>query len=132
MRGPGARLHSRQLEGCAVPRWDRLIVTRPAVVLGSAQRLGVLDESRATNAGIDIVVRNSGGGAVWLDPVDSHWIDVTIGADDPRWLADIGAAFGWLGAVFVAALGELGVGASGHHGRSSATGRAGLGGSIAR
>jgi len=117
-RGPGVRLHSRQLKGCSVPRWDRLVVTRPTVVLGSAQRTGVVDVARAESAGIDVVVRNSGGGAVWLDPVNSHWIDVTIGSEDPRWHTDIGAAFDWLGKMFVAALGDLGVAATAHQGRA--------------
>jgi len=117
-RGPGVQLHSRRLDHCNVPSWDRLTVTRPTVVLGSAQHLGIVSQSMAAAAEVDIVIRNSGGGAVWLDPFDSHWIDVTIDSDDPRWQSDIGVAFAWLGNVFVAALRDLGVNATAHHGRA--------------
>jgi len=119
MRGRAVQLHSRHLDHCTVPSWDRLSVTRPTVVVGSAQRLDVVSQSRAAGAEVDVVVRNSGGGAVWLDPIDSHWIDVTIASNDPRWQSDIGLAFAWLGDVFVAALRDIGVNATAHRGKAA-------------
>ena len=60
-------------------------VDRPAIVLGSAQRNDVVDEARAEQAGIDVVRRRSGGGAVLLRPAEQIWIDFLIPAGDRLW-----------------------------------------------
>jgi len=86
--------------------------TVPALVLGSAQRIGV-----ASRPGIEVVRRRSGGGAVLVAPGDVLWIDVVLPVGDPLWDDDVGRAFGWLGDVWSAALAELGAPTTVHRGR---------------
>jgi len=83
-------------------------VTRPAVVLGSTQRLEVVDGAAAAAAGTEVARRRSGGGAVHLRPGEATWIDVVLPATDPRWVADVGRSFAWLGAAWARVLEELG------------------------
>ena len=83
-------------------------VLRPAVALGSTQRLDVVDAVRAEAAGVEVVRRRSGGGAVWLAPSQVTWVDVVLPAGDPRWVDDVGQAAAWLGRAWVAVLEDLG------------------------
>ena len=92
-------------------------VTGPTLVLGSAQPDAVVDADAAAAAGISVVRRRSGGGAVWLDPQSITWLDVTIPAGDPLWDHDVGRAFWWLGDVWADVLRSLGhADATVHHG----------------
>ncbi|MEQ1787177.1 MAG: hypothetical protein ABL966_09005, partial [Acidimicrobiales bacterium] len=88
--------------------------TAPALVLGSAQRDDDVDRAACAEAGIDVVRRRSGGGAVLVVPGDVLWVDLVLPAGDPLWEADVGRAFGWVGEAWVAALAELGVTAAAH------------------
>ena len=83
--------------------------TGPAVVLGSTQPAAIVDRAAADAAGLSVVRRRSGGGAVLVTPDDPVWIDVWVPADDIRWSADVTRAFAWLGQVWAAALGDLGL-----------------------
>jgi len=83
--------------------------TRTAVVVGSTQPVDVVDAEVARRAGIDIVRRRSGGGAVLVTPDDPVWVDVWLPAGDPRWSTDVTAAFGWVGTAWAAALERLGL-----------------------
>jgi hypothetical protein len=44
------------------------------------------------------------------------WVDVVIPPTDDLWVDDVGRSFAWLGAAWVAALAELGVGGRAHEG----------------
>jgi lipoate-protein ligase A len=90
--------------------------TAPALVLGSAQRPEVVDVAACERAGVAVVRRRSGGGAVLVEPGALLWVDVIVPAGDPLWVGDVGRAFLWLGETWRAALGELGVAASVHDG----------------
>lgn len=81
-------------------RVEVLVPTVPAVVLGSTQA------APAGSAGIEVVRRRSGGGAVLVTPGDPLWVDVDLPAGDPLWSDDVGASFGWLGAAWAEALGS--------------------------
>jgi lipoate-protein ligase A len=83
-----------------------LEATGPALVLGSTQPESVVVGDAA---GIDVVRRRSGGGAVLVEPDRVAWIDVAIGRDDPLWDDDVGVAFHWLGRVWAGALEALGL-----------------------
>ena len=76
-----------------------LEVTEPAVVLGSTQPDSVLVP------GTPAVRRRSGGGAVLVEPGALVWVDVLVPAGDPLWEVDVGRAFAWLGATWMAAVG---------------------------
>jgi len=94
-------------------------IDRPTLVLGSTQPSAVVDHGRAEAAGVEIVRRRSGGGAVLLEPGETVWADVFIPADDPLAVADVGRAFAWVGQAWARALGDVGVhpGVSVHEGR---------------
>ncbi|GEM_PF-77224 len=100
--GLGPRLAS------AVGRGARAVsVLEPtdrAVVVGSAQPLAHVDLARCSAAGVDVVRRRSGGGAVLVEPGSMVWVDVVVPAGDPLWCADVGRATWWLGEAWVAAL----------------------------
>lgn len=52
--------------------------SRPAIVLGSRQTDDLLDLDRVGRAGLDVVRRRSGGGAVLLRPDAIVWIDLVV------------------------------------------------------
>jgi lipoate---protein ligase len=90
---------------------------RPALVLGSTQRDATVDREACARAGVEVVRRRSGGGAVLLVPGDVLWVDVVVPAGDPLWSDDIGMAAQWLGDAWAAALAATGVdGATVHRG----------------
>ena len=80
-----------------------------AVVLGSTQRESDIDPDAAKAAGIEILRRRSGGGAVLVGPGLVIWVDVIVPAGDVLWTADIGRAFWWLGDVWAATLAAAGM-----------------------
>lgn len=89
--------------------------TGPALVLGSTQRHEVADAVACRRAGIEVVRRRSGGGAVLVE-ADGLWIDVLVPRGDPLWDDDVARAFLWLGRAWADALAELGVAAQVHEG----------------
>jgi lipoate---protein ligase len=93
-----------------------LEVARPALLLGSAQPAGDVDEAAAGRAGVEVVRRRTGGGAVLVEPGAALWLDVYLPPGDPLWEADVGRAFHWLGAAWTEALGGLGFDTSWHAG----------------
>jgi lipoate-protein ligase A len=79
----------------------------PAVVLGSAQPASHVNAFRAKAAGLDVVRRRSGGGAVLVRPDDVVWVDLFIPVGDPLWEVDVGRAMWWVGAAWAGALAAL-------------------------
>ena len=90
--------------------------TGAALVLGSAQRGTVADAEACARAGVAVVRRRSGGGAVLVEPSGLLWVDVVVPAGDALWQDDVGQAFVWLGDVWRSALADLGVPAAVHRG----------------
>ena len=87
-----------------------------AVVLGSSQPEADVDRERARAAHVAVVRRRSGGGAVLVGPGLIVWVDVVIPAGGPLWDRDVRRAFWWLGAVWAAALADVGFpGGAVHH-----------------
>jgi lipoate-protein ligase A len=80
-----------------------------ALVLGSGQPDAHVDREAASRLGVDVVRRRSGGGAVMVGPGLVVWIDVVVPTGDPLWDADVGRACWWLGEVWAAALGDVGL-----------------------
>jgi lipoate-protein ligase A len=87
-----------------------LQVDRPAVVIGSGQPLTDVDMDAARDAGVEVVRRRSGGGAVLLDPDGVIWVDAIIPSGDPLWDADIRRATWWIGDAWAAAIEKVGAG----------------------
>ena len=89
-----------------------LSVDAPAVVLGSTQPAPAREP-----ANLAVVRRQSGGGAVLLEPRAQVWADVFIPRGDAHWDDDVARAFLWIGQAWVDALAAVGVrDAAVHHG----------------
>jgi lipoate-protein ligase A len=105
-RGAASAFHALQPVGGRAAWW--LDVDRPALVLGSAQDEAVADAARCAAAGVEIVRRRSGGGAVVLVPGRCTWLDVIVPRDDVLWDDDIGRSMWWFGQMWAEALEALG------------------------
>ena len=114
--GPAAELLAVEVAEPAVRSVSVLEVDGPALVLGSTQPEDHVDGEALAEAGVALVRRRSGGGAVLLVPGQALWIDVVLPRDDPRWDDDVGRSALWLGAAWAAALGRLGMAATVHRG----------------
>ena len=80
-----------------------------ALVLGSSQPAGVADTGACERAGVSVVRRRSGGGAVLVRPGSQLWVDFFVPPDDPLWDADVGRAAWWLGEAWAGALTSSGL-----------------------
>jgi lipoate-protein ligase A len=92
------------------PDLPRLLWCDPidaAVVLGSRQRPEDVDAERCARAGLSIVRRRSGGGAVIVEPDAVVWADIVL----PHGVApdDVRGSMVWAGARWRAALAAVGV-----------------------
>lgn len=96
-RSSAAEFHARAVPDPAerVIWWHE--VTAPALVLGSTQPDAVVDVDACREAGVDVVRRRSGGGAVLLHPGEVTWIDVVVPRGAPGWADDVHAPMAWLG-----------------------------------
>ena len=90
--------HARDVPGDTSPQIWLNTITEPALVLGSTQRdPSIVDEVACAVAGVDVVRRRSGGGAVLLLPGEVTWFDGVIPAGGPGWGDDVHAPRLWLG-----------------------------------
>ena len=106
--GSAAEFHARPMPEPVDRRLWVLEVDRPALVLGSSQADVLVDLGRAAAAGVEVVRRRSGGGAVLLMPREVLWVDVLLPAGDPLWEPDIGRSMWWLGEAWTRALRRVG------------------------
>lgn len=79
-------------------------VDSPALALGSTQPIEDVDLNLASEVGVDVFHRRSGGGAVLLQPGSSLWIDVVLPATDRLWTDDVSVAPRWLGQLWANAI----------------------------
>lgn len=101
--GPAGEFHGLDPEHVRAVRSVR--VSRPVIVLGSTQPAGDIDAAAAARLGIEVARRRSGGGAVYLHPDDSTWVDITIPRDDELWVDDVSTSMRWVGDAFASVLG---------------------------
>lgn len=120
-KGRAGDFHARALVEPVERSLSVLDVERQALVLGSTQPEDHVDRAAVAVAGIDLVRRRSGGGAVLLVPGSALWVDVVVPRADPCWCDDVGRATHWLGGVWQSALADLGVAATVHTGALMST-----------
>jgi len=72
-------------------------ITAPALVLGSTQDESAVDADACRRAGVEVVRRRSGGGAVLLRPGEVTWVDVIVPAGSAGWSDDVHGPMVWLG-----------------------------------
>lgn len=101
--GPAGEFHGLDPDPVRAVRSVR--VARPVIVLGSTQPAGDIDADAAARLGIEVARRRSGGGAVYLHPDHSTWVDITIPRDDELWVDDVSSSMRWVGAAFASVLG---------------------------
>ncbi len=127
MTGPGwcvvrRRSTAAEFHALAIPEpaareiWVHEI-TQPALVLGSTQRGdGFADAAACDRAGVDVVRRRSGGGAVLLIPGEVTWVDVVLPAGNAGWSDDVHRPMVWLGERLSVAFGAAGLAGTQVHG----------------
>jgi lipoate-protein ligase A len=93
-------------QGDPVVRLSR--VRGPALVLGSTQDDALVDRRRAASAGVDVVRRSTGGGAVLVDVDAQVWLDLWLPRGHELWDDDIIDASAWVGDTWAQALAGLG------------------------
>ncbi len=114
LAGSAAEIHAREVApGAGSAVWV-VEASEPALVLGSTQPASTVDQAGAERAGIAVVRRRSGGGAVLVDPAALVWVDVFVPAGDRLWRADVGRAPLWLGEVWAQVCRRFGVAAAVH------------------
>lgn len=79
----------------------------PAVVIGSAQARSDFDAERLAAAGLDLVRRRGGGGAVLVAPGLQVWLDVFVPNGDVLAQPDVGKSFHWLGQAYAEAIASV-------------------------
>ena len=100
--GTAADFHAMELP--AERALWRCQVQDPTVILGSTETVDDVDQNIAVESGLLVPRRRSGGGAVFVHPTDSVWVDITISRNDPLWKDDVVQSMLWLGDLFVEAL----------------------------
>jgi len=113
IRGSAGVHHARELPDPLTRTAWIFTVDRPALVLGSTQPDDLVDRAALAARGAELVRRRSGGGAVWLEPGGTLWVDLLLPPGDLLWDDDVGRAAHWVGAAWAAAIGE---GATVHRG----------------
>lgn len=110
-RGSAEELHAgpHEFAGRRTATWCE--ISRPSLVLGSSQPESSVDREACRDAGVDVVRRHSGGGAVLIIPGEMLWLDVVVPSGDPLWSDDVGRAMWWLGEVWAESLEACGIGA---------------------
>jgi lipoate-protein ligase A len=80
------------------------LATSSALVLGSSQRQSDFDLARCRAAGLEVVRRRSGGGAVVVRPGAQVWVDFFVPRDAPLFDDDVVAAFSFVGEIWRAVI----------------------------
>lgn len=102
-RGSAGEFHARPIPHVDTPVVWWFEVDRPAIALGSRQREDVVDLEAAGAAGVEVVRRNSGGGAVLLVPGEIMWVDVVVPVDVGE-STDVRRSMVWMGECWRRAL----------------------------
>lgn len=98
------QLHARPFPDSGDPELWICRPEAPALVIGSSQRPEQFDRQALASAGIELATRRSGGGAVWIDPEASVWIDLLAPKASPWYHDDLVETFRIAGRRWLAAL----------------------------
>lgn len=109
LRGGAKELHEFRPESEFSRHLYFMEVDRPALVLGSSQRKILELTDLVTRSPFEVCVRDSGGGAVLLEPGSQLWAALYVHPGDPLVQSDISQSFDWLADLSFVALKELGV-----------------------
>jgi len=110
-RGSASEFHARPLVTPVREALWVFDVAAPALALGSTQSPEVADAAACAAAGVEVVKRRSGGGAVLLRPGEVVWFDVVVPVERLHAAGvgdDVGRSMVWLGSMIDEALGAVG------------------------
>ncbi|MFA5773805.1 MAG: hypothetical protein WC864_00315 [Ilumatobacteraceae bacterium] len=102
-----AEMHSRDLPAQR-GIWN-VAIANTALVLGSSQKINVVDQEACKRANVEVAKRRTGGGAVYLALGEHLWVDVVVPRDDPLWSDDVVISPQWIGDAWSRALTSLGM-----------------------
>lgn len=105
LAGSIALLAGLEQTGVPAMRWYQF--RPPALLLGSSQQPHEVDLAACAAAGVPVHRRRSGGGAVLSDSL--LLLDLALPPEDPLYTGDVTESYRWLGAVWAAVLGALGM-----------------------
>lgn len=108
-RGSAAILHDLDFPADPQPQVWRMEPSRTALVMGSGQSRELFDGEALARAGVELAGRRSGGGAVWVDPAVTVWVDVLAPRGSPLHSEDLTTTFLRVGRVWQRAFAALGV-----------------------
>jgi len=77
--------------------------------MGSSQKPEQFDEQKLAADGVQLATRRSGGGAVFIDPDSTVWIDVVAPRSSSLWSNELAENFLIVGGIWQQALASLGV-----------------------
>ena len=103
-RGSAGALHGLALPDPAGAVVWLMEVDAPALALGSRQSVEDADPVACAAAGVDVVRRRSGGGAVLLRPGEVVWLDAVLPRGHARWTDDVHDAMVRVGEAWATAL----------------------------
>lgn len=107
-RGTVHELHHADWPEPLSPTVWLLEPTDAAIVLGSTQRPDLLDAAAVERAGLAVVQRRSGGGALLVVPGETVWIDVFVPRGHRAWRDDVHAGAVVIGRAWLDALAATG------------------------
>ncbi|NNN19120.1 MAG: hypothetical protein HKL84_04625 [Acidimicrobiaceae bacterium] len=107
--GLASEMHSDPMRFAGLRTARFIDVTRSALVLGSNQNFGDVDLQALNRLSAELVVRKSGGGAVFLSPGGQLWVDIAIPKDDQLYDEDVSKSFHVIGEIFFGVLSDFGV-----------------------
>lgn len=108
-QGSAKELHALALPVSADEQLWVLRPSAPALVMGSAQSETDFDLDALARDRIALAPRRSGGGAVFIEPAGTVWVDVLAPRGSRYWSDDLGDTFLRVGERWQAALRQRGV-----------------------
>lgn len=91
------------------PELWRMRPTAAAVAMGSAQKFDDFDHDVLAASKLELAGRRSGGGAVFIEPGQTVWIDLVAPRTSPWWSNELTENFMMVGRAWRRALASLGV-----------------------
>jgi len=83
--------------------------TKAALAMGSSQTADQFDQERLAADGVELAPRRSGGGAVFIDPASTVWIDLVAPRSSLLWSSELAENFLLVGRIWQQALAAIGV-----------------------
>lgn len=105
--GLASSLHANPVKYLDVKTARFLKIEKSALVLGSSQDRAQFEATSIAQPDLEIVVRRSGGGVVFLEPFRQLWVDISIPKFDRLYIDDVQKSFFPIGSIFLDVLSKI-------------------------